>query len=297
MPTIAVVGATGNIGHELATKLLSAGTRVRAVGRSADRLAALEARGAEPWVGSLSDVKFLSAAFRTTDGVFAMIPPAPDHPDPKAYQRQTAENMAAAAQVARVRHVVTLSSIGADQPAGTGPIAGLHGMEQRFEQIPGLNLIHLRPAYFMENHVAAIGLIRAAGIFGAMFAPDLPVSMIATRDIAAAAAQLLARPGFAGRAIRELQGPRDYTMREATRILGSAIGRPDLPYVQFGESDTRQALTAAGFSPALAELYVEMLNGFNSGLIRAREPRSGETTTPTTLEEFAAAVFAPAFSR
>jgi uncharacterized protein YbjT (DUF2867 family) len=170
-------------------------------------------------------------------------------------------------------------------------------MEQRFEQYPGLNLVHLRAGYFMENLLASIGLIRGAGLNGGMLPPDLPITMIATRDVAAVAARLLTRPAFTDRTARELQGPREYTMREATAILGAAIGRPDLPYVQFGEPDTRQALAGAGFSPPMVDLYIEMLHGMGSGVVRARQPRSADTTTPTTLEAFAARVFAPAFNR
>jgi uncharacterized protein YbjT (DUF2867 family) len=122
------------------------------------------------------------------------------------------------------------------------------------------------------------------------------MAMVATRDIAAAAAGLLVDPSFSGQRARELQGPRDYTMQEVTTILGAAVGRPDLKYVQFSETDFVQALQAAGFSPAAAALFAEMSEALNSGLIKP-QPRTRETTTPTTLEEFAREVFAPAFQR
>jgi hypothetical protein len=47
----------------------------------------------------------------------------------------------------------------------------------------------------------------------------------------------------------------------------------------------------------MADLYLEMIRGFNNGSIKALEPRSLANTTPTTLEEFAQGVFAPAFGR
>ena len=43
---ITVMGATGNTGGQITERLLDAGERVRAVGRSASRLAALERAGA-----------------------------------------------------------------------------------------------------------------------------------------------------------------------------------------------------------------------------------------------------------
>lgn len=295
MTIVAVVGASGNVGHPLALELRRRGVAVRALGRSADRLRSLAAAGADLQLGDASDPKFLVQAFRGADAVFAMLPPDLGHPDPLARSRALADALAAAVQVARVRHVVSLSSIGADQPAGNGPIAGLHYLERRLDQVPGLHTTHLRAGYFMENFLGSIGLIRQAGINGSAFRPDLPLPIVATVDVAAAAAELLADPSWRGQRTRELQGPRAYTMAEATRLLGAAIGRPDLGYVAFPPAEVQGALLGAGMSGAMAGLVVEMMEAFNRGHIAPREARGPATTTPTTLEAFAAATFAPAF--
>jgi uncharacterized protein YbjT (DUF2867 family) len=297
MPTIAVVGATGNIGRPLVSSLRKHGVTVRAIGRSTDRLAPLAELGAEPQVGSADDARFLAAAFRGADAVFAMVPPNYGSPDPRAHQRRVTEAMAAGVQVARVRRVVTLSSVGADLDAGTGPVLGLRELEQRFNQVPAIDIVHLRPGYFLENVLPNIGLIKAAGINGGMLLPDLPMAMVATRDIAQVASELLRAPKFVGRVTREIQGARDVTNLELTRAIGAAIGRPDLPYITFGEGDFHGALMGAGFSAAAADEFIEMFHAFNSGRAQMREPRGALNTTPTTIEEFAQTVFAPAFNR
>lgn len=161
----------------------------------------------------------------------------------------------------------------------------------------GLHVLFLRPTYFMENHLHGIGLIKAQGIYGSPLKADVAFAMIATRDIAAAAAEALALPTFTGHGVRELLGPRDYTMREATRTLGQAIGRPDLPYVEFPYDATRDALMGMGFSADAAKLFVEMYDGFNAGRVHPLQGRSALTTTPTTLEQFAKDTFAPAYGR
>jgi uncharacterized protein YbjT (DUF2867 family) len=227
--------------------------------------------------------------------LFAMIPPNYGHAEPREDQRQVADAIAAGLQVARVKHVVTLSSLGADQPAGTGPIVGLRAMEERFNQVPGLNVVHLRAAYHYENFLASIPLIKSAGVDGGIIRPDVPIPMVATRDIATAAADLLSSLAFTGRRIMELPGPRDYTMAEVARILGAAIGRPDLRYLQFSEDDTRRGLLAAGCSPALAETLIELFRALDQGLVRALEPRSASTMAWTSFEDFARSVFLPAF--
>jgi uncharacterized protein YbjT (DUF2867 family) len=145
----------------------------------------------------------------------------------------------------------------------------------------------LRPASFFENFYATLGLIKHQGINGGSVAPDLAVPMIATRDIAAVAAEALAARDWNGFVVRELLGPRDLTYAEATHIIGERIGRPDLEYVQFLYADMQRALTQMGFSENVAGLYVEMTRAFNEGRVRSQAGRGPQSTTPTRFEEFA----------
>ncbi len=207
--TIVVTGATGNIGQELAARLLSRGHAVRAVARGAEKLAALGAKGAELKAGSLDDRRFLTEAFRGATAVFAMLPPNYGATDFHAAQRKIAESIVGAIQDAGVKRVVTLSSVGAEQASGTGPILGLHVLEKLVDAVAGLDVVHLRPAYFMENLLGSVGLIKSAGINGSPMKSDLPVSMVATRDIAAAASQYLDEARFKGRAVAYLFGAKD----------------------------------------------------------------------------------------
>lgn len=292
---VTITGATGNVGQALAERLLQSGVKVRAIGRSAEKLVPLAAKGAEARAGDLENSVFLAEAFRGADAVFAMIPPNSNVPDLLADQLRIAASLAEGLKTAGVARVVALSSAGAGLPSGTGPIVGLHKFEERLKSIPGLSVVALRPTFFMENYLASIHLIRSAGIDGSAARADVPVGMIATRDIAAAAAEYLTAPAFDGHIVRELYGPRDYTHREATSILGAAIGKPDLAYVEFSDEDFRQGLLGAGFSASVADAYVEMYAAFNDGRIQSTMNRNASNTTPTTLEAFARAVFAPAY--
>jgi uncharacterized protein YbjT (DUF2867 family) len=291
---IAVTGATGNVGRALAEHLLDAGIGVRAVARGADKLRPLADRGAELRPGSLTDAGFLSEAFRGAAAVFAMVPPHYGAADLREYQRGVADALARAIRDAGVPRVISLSSVGADLDSGTGPIAGLHDLEQRLEAVPDVGVVHLRAAYFMENHLASIPLMKTAGINAGALDGDLPIPMIATRDIAAAAAEYMREPTFRGVRVRYLLGPRDYTVSQSTAMLGAAVGRPDLAYVKSSYADTGKALLGLGISASVAQAFVEMQRAFNEGRIEI-EARSASNTTPTTLEEFARAVFVPAF--
>jgi uncharacterized protein YbjT (DUF2867 family) len=290
-----VTGATGHVGGALADGLLAARRRVRVVGRDAARLKRFTDRGAEAAVGSLDDAAFVAAALRGAGAVFAMIPPQPGAPSFRAFQGRVVAAFSEAARAARPRHVLVLSSIGADVGAGNGPIAGLHELEERLAAVPGVATLGLRPGYFLENHLAGLGLVKGMGIYGSALAADLKMAQIATRDIGAVAARRMGALDWTGREVHELHGQRDLTMAEVTAVLGRAIGRPELRYVAFPYADAEKGMIAAGLSPDLAGLYVEMSRGFNEGTIRATQPRTAATTTPTTVEWFAENVFAPAF--
>jgi uncharacterized protein YbjT (DUF2867 family) len=279
----------------ISERLLAGGSEVRALGRSGDRLAGLVAKGAEAAVGEATDAGYLTGAFRGADAVYTLIPPNVQAEDYAVFQDQVGEAIIGAIRESGVGHVVFLSSIGADQPAGTGPIAGLHRQEGRLRSLEGLAVLALRPGFFFENHFETLGLIKHQGINGSAVAPDTSLPMIATRDVAEVAAKELVERDFSGFVVRELLGPRDLTMAEANGIIGNAIGNPDLTYVQFPYEDFEASLAQMGLSASIAGLYTEMAKGFNAGKVRTLEGRSEANTTPTSFETFAAEVLVPAY--
>lgn len=283
---IVVTAATGNIGKALSETLLSKGAKVRVVGRSADRLDALKNKGAETFVGSVDDATAMTKVFSGAEVVFALTPPNMAVKDFRAYQNQVGTALASAIAAAKVPNVVHLSSVGANLSQGVGPVNGLYDNEQRYNKLEGVNVLHLRPCYFMENLLFNVGMIKNMGMMGSPLKADLPLPMIATKDIAAAAARRILALDFKGKSIQDLDGPREYTMSEVTKILGAAIGKPDLKYVQFPYADAQKAMIGMGMSPDLASLFIEMNKGLNEGIMTPTQPRSKETTTPTTLEEF-----------
>ncbi len=289
-----VLGASGHVGGTIAERLLDAKKKVRVAARGAEKLKGFGARGAEVVTGSIDDPAFLRRAFQGATAAFVLLPPNLA-PGIRAWQDRTAAAIGDALEAAKVQRSVTLSSIGADRPGGNGPIAGLHVLEQRLDRVKGLAPLHLRPGYFLENHLNAIGMVKGMGALGGALRADLKMAQIATRDIGEAAARRLLALDWSARTVQELQGERDLTMSEAAAALGKAIGRPELEYVQFPYPDAEKGMVAAGLPQEMAALYVEMSKGFNDGHVKATQPRSAATTTPTSIERWAADVFAPAF--
>jgi uncharacterized protein YbjT (DUF2867 family) len=287
MATIAVMGASGNVGSKVADRLLAGGHTVRAIGRSAEKLATAKARGAAVLAGDAADAAFLTRAFTGADGALTLIPSDPASPDARADMDRVGRSIVEAIASAGVGYVVAISSIGADRPSGTGPIAGLHAQEARLKRLSGTNVLVLRPGYFFENFLNSLDLIRHQGINGGGAGGRTTLPMIATQDIATFAARALAARDWTGFQIRELLGPRDLSFDEATRIIGAKIGKPDLAYVQFPHADYSAALQQAGLSKSVADLYAEMEKALDEGTVASIEGRNAANTTPTTLEQFA----------
>jgi uncharacterized protein YbjT (DUF2867 family) len=290
-----ITGASGNSGHLVAEKLLAKGKKVRALGRSEERLKGLTARGTEAFVCDLTDAPALTKAFAGAEGVYAMIPPDMATQNYRRHQDQISDALAAALAESNVKHVVTLSSFGADKSERTGPVVGLHDLEEKLNRIPGLNVVHLRAGYFMENTLAQIGIIKSMGVAAGPLRAELELPMIATRDIGAFAAERLARLDFSGVQTQELLGERDISMAEAAGIIGRAIGRPQLSYVRVPNDQVVTVFMQMGASESTAKLMIEMTDALNAGHMAALEKRTAENSTPTSYETFVKEVFAPAF--
>ena len=292
----AIIGASGNTGKVVAGKLLEAGKKVRVIGRDPSRLRQLEEKGGEVVLANVLDSEEITEAFTGAEGVYLMIPPNPSHANTLEYDEQVINALATAVEEAEVKHAVVLSSIGADKPEKTGPVIGLRNLEHKLNGISGLNAIYLRAGYFMENLLPQVSVIKSFGMMGGPVRSDLKLPMIATRDIGATAAQELLNLSFSGQRTRELLGQRDLSYQVAAGIIGKAIGKPDLCYMQLPAAQLKPTLTQMGMSPNFVDLLLQMTDSLNSGYMAPLEPRSAHNTTPTSLETFVAQEFVPRYT-
>src|SRR3984885_15705636 len=293
---IVVTLATGRTGSAATKALRAKGEKVRVVGRDAKKLTPLEQLGAEPFVGDVEDVTSMTEAFNGASAVYLVLPEDISQRDLRAHQERVSDSYAAAIANAHVEFVVNLSSIGAQHAKNTGPIVGLHNQEQKLNRVAGLNVLHLRAAYFMENLFMSIAPLRSTGILTGGMRAETPMPWISTEDIGQYAATRLAARDFSGSSTQELHGQRDISMKEAAPIVGASIGKPKLGYMQVPFMMLEPALVQAGLPKKTAALVIEMWKGANAGLVVPLEQRSAKNTTPTTLESFVTEVFAPAYS-
>jgi len=292
-----VVGASGNTGGPVADALLAAGEKVRVVGRTLSHLERFTKRGAEAAIVDVADpdTQDLTKAFSGAKAVYVMIPPDLSTTDGLAYSGVVAKVLVTALQVSAVNHVVVLSSIGADKSSNTGPVVGLHRLEELINAVGGLNALYIRSGYFMENLLPQAGIIKNFGMMAGPLRADLAVPMIATRDIGRYAAERMLKLDFRGKEARELLGQRDVSYGEAARIVGEAIVNPRLSYTQLPDEQLKPALMQIGMSENAASLILELSAALNSGHVAALEKRSAGNSTSTSIEQFVKETFVPVY--
>ena len=287
---ITITGSLGNISKPLAKQLIKAGHQLTIISSNTEKVPAIEALGATAAIGLVTDVDFLTKAFTGADAVYTMVPPNFGASNYREYVGSIGKNYAEAIAKAGVSRVVNLSSIGAHLNAGTGPIAGNHDVELELNKLSNVAIKHLRAPFFYVNFLSNIDMIRHMGILGANYPATARLVMVHPQDIAAVAAEEIQQE-FTGKSVRYLVSD-DRTMGPITSILGTAIGKPELPWVEFTDEQALTGMLQNGLPPEIARNFVEMGTAIRSGVLWGdydqNQPKvKGSINLEAFAEEFA----------
>ncbi|HEY8934065.1 MAG TPA: NAD(P)H-binding protein [Cyclobacteriaceae bacterium] len=284
-----ITGSLGNISKPLAQQLIKAGHTVTIISSKENKKAEIEALGAKAAIGSLGDVSFLTKTFTGADAVYTMIPPYWTASDWKKYIGDAGKKYADAIKASGVKYVVNLSSVGAHMPDGCGPVSGLYLAEQALNTLTdSVNIKHLRPAYFYSNLYSNIGLIKGHGIIGGNYGANTKLVITHTNDIAVVAAEELLSLSFKGHSVRYIVSD-ERPVQDVASVLGKAIGKPELPWIDFSDQDSHGGMLGAGLSEEVAKNYVEMGKAIRDGLMFEDyyKNKTGFVLSKTKLEDFA----------
>ncbi|WP_137905181.1 NAD(P)H-binding protein [Chryseobacterium sp. 2VB] len=283
---IVITGSLGNVAKPLAQQLIAEGHDITVVSSSEARKQDIESMGATPAIGSITDVNFLTQTFEGADAVFVMTPPAIS-PD-KIVENTTnaGKNYAEALKKANVKRAVMLSSVGAESPVENGPIAGLHNIEKIYNEAENTSFTFLRAGYFYNNFFNDIPLIQNAGIIGANYPASIEVPVVHPTDIAKAADKELVNDGNTNTIryiVSDIRKASDFA-----KVLGSAVNKPELPWVEFSDEDSLNGMLQAGLPEDMAKLYVEMGRGIRTGVVQKDFiDHCSPVTGSVKLEDFA----------
>ena len=291
-----LTGSLGNISQPVAQQLIEAGHQVTIISSQAEKAAQIKELGATPAIGQVAEIAFLTEAFKAADAVYTMVPPKYDAVDVIEYIHSIGRGYAAAIRQAGVKKVVNLSSWGADNPAGCGPVTGLYFVEQELNTLQEVDVIHLRPGYFYINLLHSIPLIKNAGILGNNYSGDTRLILVHPGDIAAVAADELSALRFIGKSFRYI-GSDQATLQHIASVLGKTIDMPELKHVAFSDEAALKGYLDMGLNENMATSLVELGRATREGKMIAGYLQHPPAQLGATKLEDYAAEFARAFSR
>lgn len=223
MKRILVLGATGDQGHPLLTRMIAAGMTPVAGLRNPQALGGTEFSAVETVAADLYDQASMIAAAAGMDGIVAHLPFVFD----RAAARQMGENIAAAGRANGVKKIVFHTSCHVeghdiDSPAHDGRrdiIAAIAAS--------GCAYAILESRVFMDNMIRSWNKpsIVNNGIFAYPAKPDLKISWICLDDVAAFMVEALGNTDLPSGRYR-IGGPAAHTGDEVAAVLSQVAGKP-----------------------------------------------------------------------
>jgi uncharacterized protein YbjT (DUF2867 family) len=288
---IVLTTPTGNIGHLVLEDLLGGGAGVRVIARDPRRLPSHLRERVEVVEGSHSDTRVVNQAFKGADSVFWLVPP-----DPKVESLKTAylDFSRAASDAFRsqgVKRVVVVSALGRGWPRDTGYVSASLAMDDLILST-GVNCRVLTMPSFMDNMLRQVQAIKNQGMFLSLLRGDLKAPACAIRDIASVAARLLLDSSWTGQADVPVLGPEDLSCDEMAQIMSDVLAKP-VRYQQISFDAFKTRLIGFGMSESMAQGMIDMMVAKNEGLDN-QEPRTPESTTPTSFRQWCEEELKPA---
>lgn len=284
MAEYVVAGSTGHTGSVVAQTLLDSGRKVRVLVRDPHKAERWKKRGAHVGQVDLSNVHDMLNGLRGTEAAFLLLPNFPPNTTGvRGKAKKVIDAMVSAISGTDVKHVVFVSSVGAQHADGTGPIVLLHDAEQELKTLK-TPVTFLRPCFFMENWAPALPDAKE-GLLNSFLPEDLKWPHVATHDVGRTAAQLILEHPKQHRVV-ELSGPEDVCPSDVARVLSKLLETEVEPLVE-PLDQVAEAFTGMGFSPELAQMYQGLYQGIASKRIAFEHPESvvrGKDTLEQTLQ-------------
>ncbi|WP_327100251.1 NAD(P)H-binding protein [Nocardia vinacea] len=290
---IVVTTPTGAIGRQVLPHLLDRGAPVRVIVRDPARLPAHIREHVEVVTGSHSDIDVVTQAFADADAVFWLLPPVHRGASLEAAVLDFTRPACEAFKSQGVERVVGVSSIGRGSAVvgNAGLVTASLAMDDLIAST-GVSYRALAMPSFMDNLLRQVEVIKTQGIFFAPLSPDLKRPTCATRDIAAVAAELLLDDSWSGYDSVPVLGPEDLSNNDMAQIMSEVLGRP-IRFQQVSGEAYKTTMLESGMSEAMAQGMYDMLEAKENGLDNA-EPRTPQSTTPTTFRQWCEEVLTPA---
>ena len=288
---IVLTAPTSQIGRQVLGDLLESGEAIRVIVRDPTRLPAQVRERIEVVPGSHGDFDVVDRAFAGADAVFWLVPPNPRADSLDAVYLDFTRPACDAFKRHDVKRVVGVSALGRGVTGNAGHVTASLAMDDLIAST-GVNYRALTMPSFMDNLLRQVAPIKNQGVFFAPISSDRKLPTCATRDVAAVAARLLLDDSWSGQGSVPVLGPEDLSFDDMARIMSEVLGKP-VRFQRISAEEYKATLTGNGMSEAIAQGLVDMARAKDEGLDNA-EPRTPESTTPTSFRQWCTQVLKPA---
>jgi uncharacterized protein YbjT (DUF2867 family) len=289
---ITITGSLGHISKPLTTELVQKGHEVTVISSKDERRKEIEALGAKAAIGSMQDADFLSATFKGADIVYVMETLGGAHSffdknlDIVDATTKIGNNYKQAIQQSGIKRVVHLSSVGAHTDKGVGLLELHYIAENILKQLPNdVSIKFMRPVGFYNNMLGFIPTIKTQGAIIQNYGGDEKEPWVSPLDIATVIAEEIEKP-FNGRETRYIASD-EVSPNEVAKILGEAIGKPDLKWLTISDEQFLNGLLAAGMNPQIAKGFMEMNASSRGGVLYKDYNNNKPTLGKIKLKDFA----------
>ncbi|MFP4165519.1 MAG: SDR family oxidoreductase [Chitinispirillaceae bacterium] len=291
---VLITDVTSRAGSLLAAELLKNGEKVLGIDEERSRMAGLISDGMESATGDICDPVFLSSTLAQADTMFLIIPLRADRENYRRFFVDVADSVIKSARDSKLRNVIFLSSMGADEKEEAGLLSGYGDVEEILDTLDLENVTVARPGYFMDHLLPKISMIREKDMVGDVINGDTPLYFTDIKDVAVNLASMYKNNSFFGRSKVEMFSDK-MTLRKAVRVIGESIDIPELPFVQMSDQDYRNHLIDDGASASFANLYVEMGHAISREAMKPSLIDTEIPNLPTRLSDYVQNVFTPAY--
>jgi uncharacterized protein YbjT (DUF2867 family) len=223
----------------------------------------------------------IASALNNVDRLFLRIPPSVDMVDISSSFIEEAKKNG-------VKFIVKLSTMGADlEPGYTS--GRLHRQVEKIIEESGVPFAFLRPNSFMQSFIT-----RSSQTLKSQNAFYLPagngkISFVDARDVAAVAAEVLAKNGTQHmNKVYDISGPEALSHNQVAEILSKETNR-NISYIDISEEDARNRMKEMGVGDWFIDNAMELYNMYRAGY-RSQTTTVVEQLTeqkPTSFSQFA----------
>jgi uncharacterized protein YbjT (DUF2867 family) len=282
---IVITTPTGQIGQQVLDNVLGSVEAIRVIARDPSRLPPHVRERVEVVQGSHDDTSVVTKAFAGADSVLWLVPPNPRADSIEDHYLDFTRPACEAIKSQGVKRVVAVSSLGREYGKNAGLLSPAYAMDDLIKST-GVSYRALEMPFFMENLLHQVEAIKSQGTFFLANSADRKLPTVATRDIAAAAAQLLLDGSWSGQGGVPVVGPDDLSPNDMAQIMSEVLERP-IGFQQVPAEAYKATMTQYGMTEAWAQGLVDMATAQNNGVYNAetRTPQPTDTSFRQWCEE------------